>query len=68
MCDSLAAAAGWRELPAATQAEVGARLASTGALRSLDATLRLLAQHGTAAHIYFVSLATPPLRRSRHAH
>ena len=58
MCDALAAAAGWLDLPAATEAEVGARLASTGALRLLDAALRLLAQNGTAGNVHFVSLAT----------
>ena len=49
-----AAAAGWAKLPTATRAEVGARLASTGALRSLDAVLRLVAQHGTLAHVVTV--------------
>ena len=53
-------AAGWAKLPAATHAEVGARLASTGALRSLDAALRLLAQHGNATHLSTVSLVTRP--------
>ena len=54
MCDGLALA-GWAKLPAATHAEIGARLASTGALRSLDAALRLVAQHGTVAHLETVS-------------
>ena len=52
-CDGLAA--GWATLPADIHAEVGARLASTGALRSLDAALRLVAQHGTVAHLHTVS-------------
>ena len=51
LASGMLAAAGWPELPAATHAEVGARLASTGALRSLDAALRLVARHGTVADL-----------------
>ena len=49
------AAAGWAKLPAAIRTEVGARLASTGALRSLDTAVRLLAQQGTIAQLNMVS-------------
>ena len=38
----------WDEVPTVVRAKVGARLGSMGALRGLDAALRLLAQHGTS--------------------
>jgi hypothetical protein len=46
-----AAAGGWDRLLEAIHSEVGARLASTGALRTMDAALRLVAMYGTFEHM-----------------
>ena len=44
----------WDDVPAAVRAKVGARLGPMGALRSLDAALRMLAQHGSSDQLHEV--------------